>query len=258
MILRQCSYDSTLACVGALPIICSKDYITECIPQLTTKQSRAMSAFSLLVLSLAILVDCAHGHGAFSRCRLLYPRDTCYLVYRSLREALLANKTNIFEMQQAFYPMGRLTSRKQVNILYTIDLTDDAMMIPLCAGATDDKNTTSPISILAAWSNSEIFNVISPYQISELQLQIANIFYGFFVIPGSGMPASDMFGWTLKDAENNRVSLQEVNLMYINMLLNDDISCLPDERILMSVLQDITIMVSIYQQHHCYSICTCE
>ncbi len=209
-----------------------------------------MKYFPLVLVFLFTSVNC---QSAFTRCRLRYPRDSCYTMYSSLRDSLVADPRNIFELQQAFYPMGRFTSNVLLNVYYTVNLTEDVMFdLPTCDGAVNDPINTTEI-ILAGWSRSEIFNIISPIHLSELQLQISNAIYGLFVIPGSGIPLAESFGWKLHNSEEEDVDLQYANLVYINVSL-DNVSCLPDQTLLMSTLQDITIMVSLLLIIYCNPI----
>ena len=200
--------------------------------------------FPALILAL-FLVSSVNCQSAFTRCRLRYPRETCYAVYTGLRDSLVEYQMNIFELQQAFFPMGRFTSKVLLNVHYTVNTTrEDA--VPICNGVEydEDVNTTQDqMNILAGWSKSEIFNIISPLHLSELQLQISNAIYGLFVIPGSGVPLAESFGWKLQNADREQVDLRFVNLIYLNTSLKY-VSCMPDEELVMSALQDVTIMVS--------------
>ena len=220
------------------------------------KNTDHMRIYILVGLTLFLWTNyTVQGQSAFSRCHVLFPRDSCYAVFKPLRENLLRNSRNIYELNRAFYPMGRFTSTVLINILYSVDFMQTAFSFnntPVCSGV--DQNSSllerdidnDRVLFLSGWSSSEIFNVISPLQLSQIQLQISNDIFSLFVIPGSGIALPQRFGWVIQDAQHSLVNLDFTNLVYINITVTDNISCVPNEQLIHSALQEITIMVYYY------------
>ena len=210
---------------------------------------RICTNFGTAVGLLLLLTSCVNSQSAFDRCHLLFPKEACYAVFTSLKENLLNNTINIYELQRAFYPMGRFTSSVLLNILYSVNFTDTSSLsdTPVCIGVSNSSwlLENGGYQFLTGWSSSEIFNVISPLQLSQIQLQISNDIFSLFIIPGSGVAYPRRFGWAdmIRDAQNSLVKLESTNLVNINITL-DTISCVPDTELLHSSLQEITIMVS--------------
>lgn len=212
-----------------------------------------MSTLCLLILLLSAVTINVNCQSAESRCRILYDKETCYSLYTVLQENLRNDPRNIYELQQAFYPMGRFTSKVLLNIRYNVRISDDAFIDSHCDGVKAKNSLNSSAYFHVGWSSSEMFNILSPLQLSELQLQISNSIYGLFIIPGSGIPLANTFGWKLDDAKGQHIDLEQINLIQIELELNESNSqqlCIPDERLFMSVLQDVTIMVRhLYNNH---------
>lgn len=206
-----------------------------------------MTTFYLMVTLLILLVvPDAHSQSAESRCRIQYDKETCYSFYTTLTDNLISNPRNIYELQQAYYPMGRFTSKVLLNIKYNVHL-EGAFNGIHCEGTRVSEILNSSAYFYIGWSSSEMFNILSPLQLSELQLQISNSIYGLFIIPGSGMPLANTFGWKLKNSTGQAIDLERINLIEIDLKLSESNSqelCVPDEQLMMSVLQEVTIMVS--------------
>ncbi len=204
----------------------------------------------LQLLFLLVLCRFTASQSAFQRCHLLYPKDSCFAMHVPFKRGLLDDYRNIYELQQAFYPIGKFASDRFVNILYTVDFTETALnQIELCDGiietdSIEDAFTNlTRVQFLAGWTSSGVFNIMSPLQLTRLQLQIANDVYSLFVIPGSGIFYPERFGWVIRDMQRNLIQLESINLVNINITV-DNISCIPDTQLIKSVLQDLTSMVS--------------
>ena len=204
---------------------------------------------------LFVLVFCRYSasQSAFRRCHLLYPKDSCFALHVPLKSGIVNDYRNIYELQEAFYPIGKFASDRFVNVLYTVEFSDEALRQAgnSCDGTletdavdlADDITNLTRVQFLAGWTSSGVFNILSPLQLTKLQLQISNDIYSLFVIPGSGIFYPERFGWVIRDMQQNTVNLYTVNLVNINITV-DNVSCVPDTQLIKSVLQDLTSMVS--------------
>ena len=204
-----------------------------------------MNAITTVTLLVLVTSTQVNSQSAFERCIVLYPRNSCFDLYILLKNGIVTNNRSIYELQQAFYAVGEFASTVLINVLYTVKLPED---LPLCDGVRDNK-TSQEIQFLIGWSSSSVFNIISPLQLSKLQLQLFNELFSFFIIPGSGIALSKQLRppLTPKTAENEPVQLEIVNLLRLNITL-DEIPCQPDIGLIEAVLKDITKMVSLVPQ----------
>lgn len=202
-----------------------------------------MNAITTVTLLVLVTSTQVNSQSAFERCIVLYPRNSCFDLYILLKNGIVTNNRSIYELQQAFYAVGEFASTVLINVLYTVKLPED---LPLCDGVRDNK-TSQEIQFLIGWSSSSVFNIISPLQLSKLQLQLFNELFSFFIIPGSGIALSKQLRppLTPKTAENEPVQLEIVNLLRLNITL-DEIPCQPDIGLIEAVLKDITKMLKIW------------
>ena len=186
---------------------------------------------------------------ALTRCILLYPKSSCFALYYPLKDGVLSNNRTMFELLQAFYPVGAFASTALINILYTVKFTETALSGPLCDGLDDNSTiltSEEDMQFLSGWSSSSVFNIISPLQLSKLQLQLFNDMFSFYIIPGSGIALTRQFLWDSDEIFIDKtppLPLEMSNLVQINITL-DEISCVPDTDLVKAVLQDTTVMVS--------------
>ena len=205
-----------------------------------------ISCFQIIVLS-CFCGQIVKSQSAFRSCHLLYPKESCFALHLPLKTNLLSEYRNIYALQQAFYPIGKFATDRLVNVLYSVEFTENVLFddqIPLCDGVrVVNVSSLSSVQFLTGWSSSGVFNIISPLQLSRLQLQLSNHIYNLFVIPGSGIYLPERFGWVVRNQQEQLVDLEMVNLVNINITV-DNVSCVPDYQLIKSVLQDLTIMVS--------------
>ena len=193
---------------------------------------------------------------AFVRCINLYSKDSCFALYDPLKTSLLSSQRNLFELNQAFYPVGAFASTSLINVLYTVNFTATTSNVsalpPPCPEI--NLNRSAPVMVNdtarfgAGWSSTGIFNIISPLELSKLQLQLLNELYSFFVVPGGGIVLPGRFGWRVLTASGQPASLIDNNVLRLHMSLNlSNLSCVPDVDLTKRVLQDITVFVSSIQ-----------
>ena len=200
----------------------------------------------LLIVFNSLDVVC---QSAFKRCRLLYPVDSCFALHVPLKTNLLNQYRNIYELQQAFYPIGDFATDRLINVLYTVELDADSLIregTPFCDGVDETMTNISSLDqlqFLTGWTSSGVFNILTPLQLSRIQLEISNDVYSLFLIPGSGIYLPSRFGWVVRDRQRQRVRLEDVNLVNITITVNN-VSCIPDRQLVKSSLQDLTTMVS--------------
>ena len=211
-----------------------------------------MNAITIATLLVLITSTQVKSQSALQRCIVLYPRNSCFNLYVPLKNGIVTNNRSIYELQQAFYAVGEFASTVLINVLYTVQFPED---LPLCDDGVRDNKTSQEIQFLIGWSSSGVFNIISPLQLSKLQLQLFNELFSFFIIPGSGIALSKQLRRPLtpKTAENEPVQLEIVNLLRLNITL-DELQCQPDIGLIEAVLKDITIMVSLVLQRHYESL----
>lgn len=187
---------------------------------------------------------------------MLFPKDSCFATYVPLKNGLLSEYRNIYELQRAFYPIGKFASHTLINVRYNIIFTDEVFSSKnesdTCPGVDDRSamniyNGSTELSFLTGWTSSVVFNVMSPIQLTKLQLQLSNFIFSLYTIPGSGIYRDNYFSWTLTLEDNlgDPVRLESANIM--NLTINiSEIACIPDLQLIKSSLLDITAMVSIY------------
>ena len=204
----------------------------------------------LLALLLA-LFPIGESQRALVRCINLYSKDSCFALYNPLKTSLLSSERNLFELNQAFYPVGAFASMSLINVLYTVTFTasDMSALPPPCPEI--NFNRSSPVAInetarfSTGWSSTGVFNIISPLELSKLQIQLLNELYSFFVVPGGGIALPGQFGWKVQNANGQPVSLIDNNVLQLNLIVDlSSLSCAPDVDLTKRVLQDITVFVS--------------
>ena len=212
-----------------------------------------------LVSLLLVLFPLSESQRALVRCINLYSKDSCFALYNPLKNSLLSSERNLFELNQAFYPVGAFASTTLINVLYTVNFiasADQSALPPPCPEL--NLNRSSPVAandsarFNAGWTSSGVYNIISPLELSKLQLQLLNELYSIFVVPGGGIALPGKFGWMVRTADGRPVRLIENNMLQLDMTLDlANLSCVPDLDLTKRVLQDITIFVrwmhSIYE-----------
>ena len=209
-----------------------------------------MELTKALVLLLSLKL-CASQRAVF-RCINLYSKDSCFAIYNPLKASLLSSDRNIYELNQAFYPVGAFASTSLINVLYTVNFTtSNESSLPSPCGDLNS-NRSSPVAanessmFLMGWSGTGVFNVISPLELAKLQLQILNELYSFFIVPGGGIALSNNFGWRVVNARGEPVSIGQKNTVELSLMLDlSKLECVPDNALIRRVLQDITIFVSL-------------
>ena len=208
-----------------------------------------------LAKSLALLLClelCASQRAVF-RCINLYSKDNCFKFYNALKASLLSNDRNIYELQQAFYPVGVFASTALINVIYTVNFTaSNVTSLPSSCQAIN-QNRSSSVAVnenamfLMGWSSTGVFNIISPLELAKLQLQILNELYSIFIVPGGGIALSANFGWDVVNARGESVPIDQRNIVELSLVLDlSQLDCIPNKAMIRRVLQDITIFVSLY------------
>lgn len=207
----------------------------------------------LSITLVLFFIESSLCSSAFRGCNVLFPKDSCFAAYVPLKYGLLEDYQNIYELQRAFYPIGKFASDTLINVQYNIRFTDDAFADidedSFCEGvdeviATDIRNGSLELTFLTGWTSSVVFNVMSPYQLTKLQLQISNIIFSLYTIPGSGIYQDNLFVWrsSLEDSLGKPLRLDLKNIMNLTIYINN-ITCIPDQQLIKSSLLDITAMV---------------
>ena len=196
------------------------------------------------------------GQRALFRCINLYSKDTCFALFNSLQRSLLNSENserNHFELTQAFFPIGLFASTALVNVLYTVEFfaTNESSIPSRCYevkvrnSSAIVVNSTERFSV--GWSSSGVFNILSPIQLSELQLQILNEIYSLFIVPGGGIFLPGKFGWKVRNVTGGEVEVGQRNIAELSLNLNlSELTCTPDKDLVMAVLQDITVLVNAH------------
>ena len=202
-----------------------------------------------VVFLFLVWFSVGNGQRALFRCINLYSKESCFALFNPLQRSLLSNERNHFALTQAFFPMGVFASTSFINVLYTVDFfaSNEGSLPSPCPGINNNSavvaNGSARFSV--GWSNSGIFNILSPIQLSELQLQILNELYSFFIVPGGGIFFPGKFGWKVKNSTGGAVQLEERNIAELSLYLDlSELACIPDTDLIMSVLQEITVLVS--------------
>ena len=212
-------------------------------------QQSIMELFKILAFLLCFHL-CATQRAVF-RCINLFSKDSCFAIHSPLKTSLLSNDRNLYELNQAFYPVGVFASTSLINVLYTVNFTaSNESSLPL--SCTDlNSNQSSPVTFndsavfLMGWSGTGVFNIISPLELAKLQLQVLNELFSIFIVPGGGIALSDNFGWNVVDAKRQPVRISRKNTVELSLSLDlSQLSCIPNNALIRRVLQDITIFVS--------------
>lgn len=199
------------------------------------------------LLVLLLLLSSQPSPSYCANCLLSYPRDVCFSLFTEINNTIRNDPRNIYELVQYFYPQTRFYSTQFVNVLYTLTYNSDDPDLPLCEQTFEDSRFLEPgetNQFLQGWSKSGVFNIISPFDLSQIQSQLMNEMLSLFIVPGAGIALPGNFGWLLTDEDGRRRTLNTSNYR-VNINLNvESFPCKPSVRLAQYVLQDMTIMVS--------------
>lgn len=207
-----------------------------------------MAPILFFCLLICYWIPGSYSQSAMTMCLIKYNVNTCSSLYYTLREALLAHNESRYQLMTAFLQKGVFASNKLINILYVIDVTDEALTsaTKICEGVPLNATLVSSdksFRLLTAWTTSGVFNIISPLQLSQLQLQIINEILSLYIVPGSGIGLTNNFLWTLHSQNGTLIELEVTNTIELNMQIRK-LDCIPDISVVIAALQDVTMMVS--------------
>ena len=180
-----------------------------------------------------------------SRCILRYPRDTCFQLFNAVNKSIRTER-NIFELVQFFFPKTPYFTTQFVNVLYTLTYSN-ATTLEQCPGTFDNSIFVQPeerTQFLQGWSSTGVYNIISPTDLTKMQLQILNEVLSLFITPGTGIALPGRFSQLIDFENNTKAEFTDTNFR-VNLELNiDTFPCIPSVTLMHQVLQDMTTMVS--------------
>ena len=202
------------------------------------------AGFSVAALFLLFFLS-SQPSQVSSRCILRYPRDTCFELFNAVNKSIRTER-NIYELVQFFFPKTPYFTTQFVNILYTLTYTN-ATRMEQCPGTFDNSIFVQPeesTQFLQGWSGTGVYNIISPTDLTKMQLQILNEVLSLFITPGTGIALPGTFSQTIDFENNTRALFTDTNFR-VNLELNvGTLPCIPSVTLMQQVLQDMTTMVS--------------
>lgn len=204
--------------------------------------------FTLVSLLLLFLLSTQPQPASSSRCILRYPRDTCFSLYTALNNTIRTER-NVYELVQFFLPKTAFFTTQFVNILYSLTYSSNGTTgLPRCPGTYNGSVFVRPgvrTEFLQGWSSTGVFNIISPTDLSKIQLQLLNEILALFITPGTGIALPGRFSHGVSLEDGRDVQLNPNNYR-VNLELNiDSFPCAPSVPLVLAVLEDLTTMVRL-------------
>lgn len=99
---------------------------------------------------------------------------------------------------------------------------------------------------LQGWSGTGVFNIISVTDLTKIQLQLMNEILSLFITPGTGiaLPGNFIVGIPVEGG-SKMVPLNDTDFRVNLELIVDSFPCKPSVPLMISVLEDLTTMVSL-------------
>ena len=189
--------------------------------------------------------------------------NTCGQLSRDLENSLLQDQGNLFRLRRTFFhsPTASPVLLKVVYLLsytYNISLRAAKEEIPYCLILTSDgeylpsnlNNSALPpnqteSSFTFGWTSTGIYTVIHPAVLNFVQVQTAfSVLRLFHWMQQQSFysPEADAFFWT---------GIFQLPTLYLNLNIQE-LSCIPSQALIKSVLEDLNTLVSVSCSYYSY------
>ena len=167
--------------------------------------------------------------------------NICFKLFQKFENALNEDEGNTHRLRKAFFyaPNAQPVLMKVVyNVTFAANVTMVGDKLDYCDDFSPDRKTlnSNGTAVVFGWTSNGIFTVVHPLVVNFMQMQLPfvllRIFY--YVLESERGPEAQTFLW---DGTYDLPTLQ------INLTISS-LTCIPNEHIFMSALNDFNSLVS--------------